>query len=327
MKRVINFVLVAGLASQALVAGQGADASKVLAMVRDALGGDKKLSAVRTVTATGRSVRANGDSSAAPTDFELAMELPDKYMKKEVVAVMGNNVISRTSGFNGGGLIEVTDTPPSLGAGMMVMRFGPGGAAPGETPTPEQLEAMHRNALQSAREDFARFTLGMFASSFPVFPLQFSDAGQAESPDGKADIIAVKGADGFEAKLFVDATSHLPLMLSWMDKEPLVMRNVAGPGRAGAGGGNTVQFGGGQPMTPEQRDRLMKDMQDRMKEAEANRRRVEYRVYYSDYQDVSGVRLPFRIQRSVDGRMNEELTLEKIKVNPKIDPKTFEVSK
>lgn len=331
MKRVFNGIVIIGLATQALVIGQGQDANKVLSLVRDALGGEKKLAAVKAVAVNGRSSRVTGETTAPPTDFEIAMELPDKYMKKEVVAVMGTNSISRTSGFNGDGVIEAIDTPPSFSGGMVLRFGGPGGAAPGAKPTPEQAEAMRKNSLQAAREDFARWTLGMFATSFPAFPLEFSYEGQAESPDGKADVIGVKGADGFQARLFVDSTSHLPLMLSWMAKEPMVMQAPGGPGRGPAGQG-AVQFGGGagggaQQMTPEQRDQMMKDMQDRMKDVEAKRRVVEYRLYYSEYQDVSGVKLPSKLQRSIDGKPTEELTLEKIKVNPKIDPKKFEVSK
>jgi len=333
MKRVFNFIVVMGLAAEALVVGQGQDASKVLSLVHEALGGDKKIAAVKTLAVTGRSAKVNGDSTAPATDFEIAMELPDKYMKKEVVATIGSNTIARTTGFNGDGLIEAMDTPPSVGGGgMMVMRFGgPGGAAPGAQPTPEQAAEMRKGALQAAHADFARLTLGMFASSFSAFPLEFSYAGQAEAPDGKADVIGIKGDDNFQARLFVDSTSHLPLMLTWMAKEPLMM-NVGGPGRGpGGAGANVVQFGSGaggtQQMTPEQRDQMMKDMQERMKDAEANRRTVEYRVYYGDYQDVSGVKLPFKLQRSIDGKPTEEMTIEKIKVNQKIDPKKFEVSK
>ena len=331
MKRVLNCIVIFGIAAQALVIGQGQDANKILALVREALGGDKKLAAVKTVAVNGRSAKVNGESTAPATDFEIAMELPDKYMKKEVVATIGTSTIARTTGFNGDGLIEAMDTPPSLGGGGLVMRFGgPGGPAPGAQPTPEQAAAMRKNALQSAHEEFARLTLGMFATSFPAFPIEFSYAGQAESPDGKAEVIGVKSGDGFQARLFVDSNSHLPLMLSWMAKEPMVMQNVAGPGRASGGGGaNVVQFGGGagQQMTPEQRDQMMKEMQDRMKEAEAKRRTVEYRLYYSDYQDVSGMKLPFKLQRSIDGKPTEEMTLERIKINQKIDPKKFEVSK
>lgn len=333
MKRVFNCIVIVGLAAQALVIGQGQDASKVLSLMREALGGDKKLAAVKTVAVTGRSARVNGESTAPATDFEIAMELPDKYMKREVVATIGTNTIARTSGFNGEGLIEATDTPPSMGGGMMVMRMGgPGGPAPGAQATPEQAAAMRKNALQAAHEEFTRLTLGMFASSFSAFPIEFSYAGQAESPDGKADVIGIKGSDNFQARLFVDSATHLPLMLTWMAKEPLTMQNVTGPGRGtSSGGANVVQFGAGgggaQQMTPEQRDQMMKDIQDRMKEAEAKRRTVEYRLYYGDYQDVSGVKLPFKLQRTIDGKPSEEMTLEKVKVNQKIDPKKFEVSK
>ncbi len=327
MKRVFNFVVIAGLASQALVIGQGPDANQVLSLVRQALGGDQKLAAVKTIVATGRSTRVNGETSGAPGDYEIAMELPDKFMKKEVVAVIGPNAIARTTGFNGDGLIDATDTP-QMPNGNLVVRFGPGGAGPNGVLTPEQTAAMHKSAMQSAREEFARLTLGMFATSFSAFPLDLTYAGQAESPDGKADVIAIKGADGFDAKLFVDGQTHLPLMLSWMAKEPMRVTSADGAGRAGGGtGANVVQFGGGQSMTPEQRDQMMKDIDKRMKEAEANRRIVEFRVYYGDYQDVSGVKVPFRIQRSIDGKPTEEVSLEKVKVNGKIDPKKFEVTK
>src|SRR5262249_23304838 len=143
---------------------------------------------------------------------------------------------AHTTGFNGDGLIEATDTPP-MGGGNLVVRIGPGGAAPGVVPTPEQAAAMHQSAIQAAREEFARLTLGMFASSFSAFPLDLTYGGRAQSPAGNADVLGVKGADGFDAKLFVDGKTHLPLMLSWMAKEPMRITNTDGPGRAGGGGG------------------------------------------------------------------------------------------
>ena len=54
------------------------------------------------------------------------------------------------------------------------------------------------------------------------------------------------------------------------------MNMTGGPGCASSGGTNVVQLGSGgggaQQMTPEQRDQMMKEIQDRMKEAEAKRR-------------------------------------------------------
>ncbi len=65
---------------------------------------------------------------------------------------------------------------------------------------------------------------------------------------------------------------------------------------------------------------MQQEIAERMKEADAKRRVVEYRVFYAEYQAVSGVKLPARIQRMIDGFATEELTLEKIKDQPEDRP-------
>jgi len=169
----------------------------------------------------------------------------------------------------------------------------------------------------------------MFAASFDVYPVEFAWAGVAESPDGKADMIDVAGADGFSARLFIDQTSHLPLMLSWNDKEPLSMVEGGGPGTT-----TTTTFGGGVQMerrgagaTPEEIAKVEADLAARLAEAEARRRVVEYRVFYTAYRDFDGVKLPTRIQRMIDGQPVEELEFNDVKVNVNIDPKTFDTSR
>jgi hypothetical protein len=345
MTRVLSFVGALVMACGVLVIAQNVDVKKVLSDVHDALGGDQKLAAVKTLTATGRSARVSAETSAPATDFELAMDLPGKFMKKEVLGVMMGAEITRTSGFNDNALIEAMDTPPGMfggGGGHMIVRSAGGSTfeqGPGATPpTPAQRAEDDRLKVLASKQDFARLTLGMFANSFSSYPLHFTYAGQAESPDGKADILDVTGEGGFAARLFVDGRTHLPLLVSWMAKEPVSL-NTGGavtmtPGASGvtsrtfvAGGGGTVATQGGQQSTPEERERMIKQMQDRLKEAQANAKMVEYRLYYGDFQKVDGVNLPFHLQRSIDGNLVEDLTFEKIKINPKIDPKKFDVKK
>jgi hypothetical protein len=332
---------------------QGGDADKIMAEVREALGG-KKLDSVKSLTVEGLTLRTNAAGTTTEHPFEMAMELPDRYMKKEVLQALGNMSVYRTSGFNGDGLISEIDAPPQLsGGGHIVMRVqGPGGpGGPGGAATPEQQEAARKTMLANTKRDYARMILGVLGTSPTTYPLTFTYGGVAESPDGKADVIDVKGEGEFAARLFVDSQTHLPLMLSWMDKEPMVVqRVVGGPGGAGVppppppppGGGHAVVGGGagggatwttsggnvqvrqgGAPLTPEEQAKLAADM----KEAEAKRRTVEFRIFYSDYQQVDGVTLPHRFQRSVDGKPTEEVVFERVKVNPKIDAKKFTVTK
>ena len=78
-------------------AGKG-DATAVLAAARQALGGEKKLTAVKTLNATGRTRQVRGDN-LVPIEFELFIELPDKYLRKDEIPAQETGVTA--AGFNG----------------------------------------------------------------------------------------------------------------------------------------------------------------------------------------------------------------------------------
>ena len=71
----------------------------------------------------------------------------------------------------------------------------------------------------------------------------------------------------------------------------------------------------------------MADMQARMAEAEKNRKMVEFRVFYGDYKTVDGVKLPHHFQQAIGNDPTFEITIDKYKVNQKIDPKKFDPKK
>src|SRR4029077_8391955 len=98
--------------------------------------------------------------------------------------------------------------PPSGRAGGPAPAAARGGAPPDPT--------------IPLKQDFVRLTLGMFATSFGSYPLTFGYAGVAEAPEGKADVIDVKGPANFTARLFINSQTHVPLMLSWTVPPTLV---------------------------------------------------------------------------------------------------------
>ena len=73
--------------------------------------------------------------------------------------------------------------------------------------------------------------------------------------------------------------------------------------------------------------KMQKDMEEASKAADAARKIVEFRVNYADYHDVDGVKVPFHFSRSVAGKPTEDITFDKVKLNAKIDPRKFDVSK
>lgn len=341
MKRTLQAVFLAIFAAEALVVGQASEVKRVLSEIRTALGGEEKLNAVKSIAVEGQTTRPSPDGSTTAQGFEFAFELPAtgaKFMRKEVVANMGGMEISRRSGFNGGDLIDQVDMPPSMGDGGRMVRMGPGGGA---GTTPEQQAAQKTQQLTNNRREFARLVLGMLGTSTSAYPVEFAYGGKVDSGDGKADVLIVTSTDGFSGKLYVDGKTHLPLMLAWMDKEPMRVTMNNGSGNVQLGGGGQVRTfstggggGGGQVMTqgaggqgaPDMA-RMQEEMAARIKEAEANRKTVEFRLFYADYKNFDGVRLPTRLQRMTDGLPTEELSLEKIKVNSKIDAAKFAAGK
>jgi hypothetical protein len=187
-------MIVGNAQSPSLPSSSSGEAAAVLSAAREALGGEKRLAGVKTVVATGRTRQVQGDN-LVPIEFEINIEFPDKYVRTDEIPARESGPTSR--GFNGDGLIQFPEPPPARAGGPP----GRGGEPP--------------NPTVPLKQDFARLTLGMFAASFSSYPLTFGLAGQAEAPEGKADVLDAKGAPNFAARLFIDNKTHLPLMLSW----------------------------------------------------------------------------------------------------------------
>src|SRR5512133_1289763 len=110
---------------------QGGDASKMLAATRQALGGEDKLSAVKSFVATGRTRQVRGNN-LVPIEFEIACELPDKYVRRDEIPAQESGITS--SGFNGESLIQLPPPvePPPTAKPAVVPTVAP--AAPPAAP-------------------------------------------------------------------------------------------------------------------------------------------------------------------------------------------------
>ena len=321
------------------------EAAVVLNAAREALGGEKRLSSIKTVVASGHTRQLQGDN-LVPILFEINIELPDKYVRTDEIPARESGPSSR--GFNGDGLIQSGEAP-----GPGARRGGPPPSAPAQPPAgtsagkpPDGATAgLPAGAPAGAagakagppptptvpvRQDFTRLTLGMFATSFNSYPLSFGHAGQAEAPEGKADVLDVKGPGNFSARFFIDSKTHLPLMLSWTTP-PNLVPVVAGQKPPANLPPGSVTFETPMPppdsATPEQKKQFEEEALAARKKAMASTRPTENRIYYADYRDVDGVKLPFRVRRAVGATTIEETVFDRYRINARIDPRKFEVRK
>jgi outer membrane lipoprotein-sorting protein len=245
------------LCALALVLGPAAvsaqDAAKgaaLLAEARKALGGEERLQAVKTLDVRGEFKRAAGQNTIEG-DLQIRIERPDKLRRDEDTSLPGGGpALIRTEVLNG---TTVWDENTGGGRGAFgggggrdggFARGGGGGGRQGGGGNPRgdagrgdagrgdaaqgrggraaldpaQIEEALRRARQA---DLTRLLLIFLAATdVPVAWI-----GTAEAPDGKADVLELAPVNQPAIRLFLDETSHVPLMITWQ---------VAGRGRGTA---------------------------------------------------------------------------------------------
>lgn len=280
--------------------GQPVDAPQVLAAARAALGGEQKLSAVRTFTATGRTRQVRGNN-LVPIEFDISCELPDKFARTDEYPAQ--DAEPTTIGFIGDAFIQ--RPPPPAGRG-----------------------APAAQRVASVKQDFVRLTMGMFATSFSSYPVTFHYAAEGEAPEGKVDILDVAGPANFAAQLVVQRDTHLPVMLIWhVPASTVVVRMPGQPMPNPLPPGAVIVDAPAPPAaaaSQAERDQYAATTAALRREALAQAKPIEYRLYYGDFREVDGVKWPFRLRRAIAGETTEEMTFDRFRVNAKIDPRKFE---
>ena len=291
MQRLIVSLISLAMTLGGLAARAAGDtkAEQLMAQARAALGGDKNLARVQGLSATGSYQREVGDRQLNG-DVTIELQLPDKMLRTETMRPMGDATIEMLQGINGDQVLRNSRTLGG-GPGMMVRIAPPPGGADGEA-----------QALRNQRADMARFTLALLLASPAALPLEFSYGGEAESDEGKADVVDAKGPGSFAARLFLDQKSHRPLMLTWRGAAPrMVMRTQRGDGPP-PGAGVPPGIPAGELPPPQI---------------------VDIQLFLDDYRSVDGVLLPHRLSRSIDGKPNEEITFKAIRINPAFKADAF----
>jgi hypothetical protein len=321
-----------GALAQPLHAQDAAKGAVLLAAARTAIGGADKLAAIKTLQASGTFLRSTGPDQIIDGDFDVLIERPDKYRRNEVTGFAGATV-DRTEVLNGTDTWDESSSGQPLGVGGVGGGFGRGGGGdrggggfrgggfgggrrgqPGTTGQaqadqpqsgPQIDPARVKEQLRRVRQaEMTRLILvWLVATDSPVTWI-----GTAEAPEGTADVLEVRPPDGIATRLFLDPSSHMPLMITWEGQPPrgggLGARASGGPR---AGGSNAAAQGrrGGTPP------------------GGAPQGQATLEMHLAEYKVVNGVKLPHLITRGADGVTQEEWKIKSFKINPNFKSNTF----
>lgn len=304
---------------------EDARASSVLTEARKALGGEDKLAAVKRLQVNGTTKRANGNFNLEG-DTEIFFELPGKFRRNEslMLGAGGGTAIERKEILNGSEFsTEVSGDFGGRGRGRFGGGGGGGGAAGADgrgnvsPETQERLREFQRRNLQS---EVSRLLIALLLTS----DTPFSWIGTAQAPEGSADVLEVKTADGVATRIFIDSMTHLPLMLSWTGPAGRGFGR-GGQGRRGqgapdqAGGPPPGGDGGGQPRA----GGAPTDAAQGPRGRGAQGPPVTLEMHLAEYKAINGIKFPHLITRGASGETNEEWVIKSYKVNPNLKANTF----
>jgi hypothetical protein len=301
---------VVALVTLFLPSANGQDAARgaaLMAEARKAVGGEEKLAAITRLQVTGTFLRSTGPDQIIDGDFDVLLELPDKYRKNELTGFAGANV-DRTEVLNGTDVWD--DTASAAGRGFGGGGFGRdrggrggfgggrGGGRQGDAGPPGLDDRLKEQLRRVRQAELARLTLvWLLTTDGPVAWI-----GTAESPDGTADVLEVR-PNGVVTRLFLEPKTHMPLMISWQGQ----------PSRGGdlnqrrGGGRNAAQGGRGRGAT----------------ETGGAPGQATLELHMSEYKTVNGIKLPHLITRGTEGTTQEELKIKGFKINPAFKADTF----
>lgn len=287
----------------------------LLAEARKALGGDDKLAAIKRLQVSGTFLRSTGPDQVIDGDFDVFVELPDKYRRDEVTGFAGANV-ERSEILNGeqvadqssGGLTGGGGFPGGGGFGRGGRGGGDrgggggfrGGGFGGRRDQGQNVGAGQQDAgaaddrlkdqLRRVRQaELARLAfVWLLTTDGPVAWI-----GTAQAPEGTADVLEVRPTNGVPTRVFLDPSTHMPLMITWSGQ----------PSR----GGDIRRRGARAstpPPTPAQGEATLE-------------------LHMGEYKTVSGIKLPHLITRGTEGITQEELKIKSFKINPNFKADTF----
>jgi hypothetical protein len=328
--RLMVLGIVLAFSAQAFAQGD-AKALEIVKKARATVGKEDKIKGLQNVVAEGTFKQSMGQRNVEGP-IEVTMAMPDKIHRSITrnfgpVEAIQIDVLNGTTTWN-----EMQSSQPMPGGGGGNMMRGMMGFL-----DPATQERNRRN-------DLARVMLGWFLLAPSGLNAEYTYIGEAKAPDGTADVIGVKTADGLVAKLYIDQQSKQLLMLSYKDKDMSTMFR-GGPGGQGGGRGPGGQ-GGGQPsgqggqggqrgpggmnreefekLPQAEKDKLLAEQRARQEQMMAERKaayekapEVDYQWSFSDYKEVNGLNLPHVLTKAVGGNPNEEWVISKFKFNEK----------
>lgn len=322
MRKIIPFIIKLSVVLMVLsVIGQQVTATKgdveraleLLKQARAAIGGESTIGSVQNLSINGKSsrqVRLPDQAGKQLTgEFEMSMILPDKLIRIEKLT------IGSPDGKDGAADVEDKDAKIK-DVRVKIVRDGEDAQGQNAARHHDQTEIVH-------------YMIGLLLTPPPSFAASYNYAGEGNVDGARADIIEAMGANGFAMKLYLDKSSHLPLMMSYKGSLPRIPieREIKGEGTLVADEGKDVVIvrhrkdgEAGQKAPTIMFERKIDDSElpvdgRKIVYSVAMNDDAEVQVRFSNFRIVGGLLLPYTLTHVINGVVDAVWTVERYEIN------------
>jgi len=289
-------------------------ALSLIAKARQAIGGDANIKNVLSLSAVGKATKTfdfEGAQRSEQGDWELNMQFPNKLRRMMKIRKEDTGTGEKTESFdrkvvviekNEGDktFLRNSEELPKEGTFTIRKRSGNDKNAQSEETGTYDIKTvktdgeLRANFDKMEKNDLFRTTLSLLITAPKDVDTEYTYAGEGSVDGNSCDIIEARNG-GSSVKLFLDKSSHLPRMISYMDAKPMMMFfKMKKDDAAAETSGDTKTFTRKLEAPPQ----------------------AEFQIKFSDYRSVGGLQLPHQWTQTVDGRADETIEISSYEINP-----------
>ncbi len=159
---------------------------------------------------------------------------------------------------------------------------------------------------QGARQQLSLYALALLVRTVPEAAANYLSDGSTESNGRKVDIVTAYGLGDRYVRFLLDQETHLPV---GFDSLYFGVRRYAVVVDAIVGRNSYPLF-----MEKVRRERAAQNRKPQ---------KLRIQIRLSDHRRIAGILIPHRLTTTVDGKVVEELVINKLEINPRLNPRVF----
>ncbi len=283
-------------------------ALEIMRLARQAIGGEANIKTMQALTIKGKASKTfdfDNNARLERGDWELNLQLPNKISKmlkietENIVGGATNQTFERKVDVvivKKDGEVITEDVQGDSPQKVIIVKKDEGGNVitediVGTENAPRIVRGERVNAESHQRNDFFRTMMSLFLTTPNGVDAEYTFVGEQNVDGTNCEIVQVNSGAA-SVKLFINKSTHLPVMMSYTDAKPMIFTFTA------------------------KQDNPNENQVQKVTVNRAEMPTGEFQVKFSDYRTVNGVQLPYKWTQTIDNKADETIEVSSYELNP-----------